>query len=198
MGTHDEKLGALRSLCQRANRTVASNNLLDLYLRVLFLEFSEALGQQLCLLLLHLSPLGLRSGEAGQRSLHLHIHPGVNGNELRAAGIGFLEGVIGCLLGNLGTIDADDNRTVLGGLSDVVIFTDYNHRAGCVGDDGCGHRAHHHAGETTHTAGAHDNHGDVLGHLQQHVNRGALSHGVANLQIRGNLVGLGAGILDLL
>lgn len=66
MGTNDEQLGAIGGVGKRTHRTVAGDELLYLNVRVLLLEGSDALGQQLRLFLLDFCPLSLGCGQSGE------------------------------------------------------------------------------------------------------------------------------------
>ena len=152
------------------------------------------MAEQSLLLLFHNLPLALSCRKASQGSLYLHVHPGVNRNQFGTTSIGLTECVLGCLLGNVGAIDADNDRAVLGFVGNQVVLADNNNRARCVGNNSGGNGTHDHAREPAQTARAHNHHGCLLRQVEQHVNRTALFNLVADIyrrcEVEGNLLGL--------
>src|SRR5690606_33345291 len=131
----------------------------------------------------HLVPLLLGCREACEGCLDLHVHPGVDGDEFSTAGRGLGEGHLGGALRHLGTVDTNDHGSVLVVLIDAAVLADNHHGALRVGYHSAGDRTHDHAGESTQSAGSHDDHGDGLGHFQEHVDRTALGDGVSDLDV---------------
>ena len=197
MGAHNQKLRTFCGFGQSAHWTISGDKLLDLYVWVLLARLLEVFSQQLALLLLDISPLRLGGRKTSQGSLYLHIHPGVNRNQSGATSLRLTECISSGLLRNLRAIHTDHDRTVLGGVRNVIIFANDDHWARSVGDNRSGDRAHHHARQATHAAGTHDDHGDIMRHFQQHIDRGALSHRMTNLQLWGNLMSDSASLFDL-
>ena len=47
----------------------------------------------------------------------------------------------------------------------MIIFANDDHRARGVGHNRSRNGTHHHAGQATHSAGAHNDHGDIVRHF---------------------------------